>query len=247
VQTRTVDVVHVHLVPALVAPEELRGATAVVIDVIRATTTIVHALAAGAEAVVPCETVEEARRQAAEYPAGTCLLGGERGGARIEGFDLGNSPAEYTPNRCRGKTVVFTTTNGTRALLHAGQAERVLVGALVNRRAICRTLLADGSPVHLVCAGRLGQVALEDVLGAGAIVEGLSERYVPGNDAAMLARDVFRANAAQLSETLHETRSAEQLRGLGAEADIEDTALLDRFDLVPEFDAVSGRIVVGKL
>src|SRR3954447_24007137 len=123
--------VFVHLLPALVEPETLRDQTVVVVDVLRATTTIVHALAAGARAVVPCLEVEEARQRAANLPAGSAVLGGERQGLRIEGFDLGNSPTEYTPERVAGKTVVFTTTNGTRAMLHARGARRVVLGSLV--------------------------------------------------------------------------------------------------------------------
>src|SRR5262245_56341394 len=110
---------HVHLTPDLVAPERLAGGVAVVVDVLRATTTIVHALAAGCCSVRPCATVEEARALADALPAGKVLLGGERDGVPLPGFDKGNSPGEYTPEACKGTTLVLTTTNGTRALLHA--------------------------------------------------------------------------------------------------------------------------------
>ena len=123
--------VHVHLLPQLVRPEELAGTTVVVIDMLRATTTIVEALSAGAVAVIPCGEIEEAR-QCARQRSPAALLGGERGGRPIAGFDLGNSPAEYTAERVGGKTVVLTTTNGTRALLHSRQAARVLVAAFAN-------------------------------------------------------------------------------------------------------------------
>ena len=103
-----------------------------VVDVLRATTAMVHALAAGCEAIVPCAEIEEARAVAASLPAGTVLLGGERGGLPIERFDLGNSPATFTREVCRGKTIVMTTTNGTRAILASLEAERVLIAAFVN-------------------------------------------------------------------------------------------------------------------
>src|SRR5262245_8863015 len=109
--------VHVHLLPELVPPEALAGGVAVVIDVLRATTTVVHALAAGCAAVRPCAGVDEARALAGSMRAGRVLLGGERGGLPLPGFDAGNSPREYTPAVCRGTTLVLTTTNGTRALL----------------------------------------------------------------------------------------------------------------------------------
>src|SRR5437016_9884451 len=107
--------VHVHLLPSLVPPGGLTGGVAVVIDVLRATTTIVHALAAGCTVVRPCAEVEEARDLAGRMRAGRVLLGGERGGVAPPGFDLGNSPREYTAKVCKGTTLVLTTTNGTRA------------------------------------------------------------------------------------------------------------------------------------
>ena len=106
--------ISVHLTPALVPPERLRGGVAVVIDVLRATTTIIHALAAGCDAVRPRGTIPEARALAEQLPAGKGLLGGERDGVPVPGFDLGNSPGEYTPARCKGTTLVLTTTNGTQ-------------------------------------------------------------------------------------------------------------------------------------
>src|SRR4051812_24899969 len=121
-----------HFLPALVEPEDLAGSTCVVIDVLRATTTIVWALAAGAREVIPCLEVEDARRAIAEYPPGTGVCGGERSGLPIEGFELGNSPAEYTAARVAGKAVIFTTTNGARALFHCHHAQRVLIGAFAN-------------------------------------------------------------------------------------------------------------------
>src|SRR5262245_53129124 len=119
--------VQVHLLPSLVPAGRLAGGLAVVIDVLRATTTIIHALAAGCSAVIPAAEVEEARERAGRMLAGKVLLGGERDGRPLPGFDRGNSPLEYTPAACRGTTLVLTTTNGTRALLRAAEAERVLV------------------------------------------------------------------------------------------------------------------------
>src|SRR5262245_57387196 len=107
---------NVHLLPELTTPEALTGGVVVVIDVLRATTTITTALAAGARRVIPCLDVADARAAAANSPEGECVLGGERQGLRIEGFDLGNSPNEYTPASVGGKTLVFSTTNGTKAM-----------------------------------------------------------------------------------------------------------------------------------
>lgn len=234
-----------HLLPALVEPGELAGAAVVVIDVLRATTTIVHALAAGARAVMPCLEVDEAQRLAARFSPGEAVLGGERQGLRIEGFDLGNSPQEYTPQAVGGRTVVFTTTNGTRALMACRQARRVLIGAFVNCRAVAAAL-AHEPAVHLVCAGTRGQITREDVLLAGA----LAQRLTAGggascwelNDPARLALDAWRIVLPQTHEpqglagVLADTQGGRNLRAEGFAADIPVAAALDRFDLVPQLD-----------
>jgi 2-phosphosulfolactate phosphatase len=190
--------VHVHLLPSLIPPGALRGGVAVVVDVLRATTVMVHALAAGCEAILPCLEVDDARRVAASLPPGTAILGGERQGLPIDGFDLGNSPDDYTPQVCRGKTVVMTTTNGTRAILASLEAERVLIGAFANVTATitqCLDALRRSIPVHLVCAGTDGQISLEDTALAGLIVHTLEPRGFPAaNDSATLARMAWALN-----------------------------------------------------
>src|SRR5438270_2159562 len=161
--------VQVHLLPELIPPGSLAGGLAVVIDVLRATTTIVHALAAGCAAVIPCAEIDEARRQAKALVGGRVVLGGERGGLKVKGFDHGNSPREYTPAVCKAATLVMTTSNGTRALLRAAEADRVLVAAFVNYSAVCEQLGGDGPPLHVVCAGSEGEPSLEDTLLDGGL------------------------------------------------------------------------------
>jgi 2-phosphosulfolactate phosphatase len=129
---------------------------------------MVHALAAGCTAVIPCEEVDEARQLAAGLPPGEALTAGERQGLPIAGFDLGNSPRSFTADRCRGKTLVMTTTNGTRAILACLDAERVLIGAFPNFAASAQLLHADERRLHIVCAGTDGFVSYEDSLLAGA-------------------------------------------------------------------------------
>src|SRR5438105_72035 len=184
--------VHVYLLPELVPPGRLAGGLAVVIDVLRATTTIVYALAGGCTAVRPCAEVEEARALAGHMRAGRVLLGGERGGTPLPGFDLGNSPREYTAKLCHGNTLVLTTSNGTRALLRTVEAERVILAGFVNYSAVCEQLRHDQRPIHIVCAGTEGEVALEDALLAGALVDFLCEAgEMRLNDSARLAWDCF--------------------------------------------------------
>jgi 2-phosphosulfolactate phosphatase len=227
--------VRVHLVPSLAAPSALVGGIAVAIDVLRATTTIVHALAAGCTAVIPCAEIDEAKKTAAALRPGKVLLGGERGGVLIPGFDLGNSPRDYTAKVCKKATLVFTTTNGTRAIIRAAEAERVLIGAFVNYSAVCELLRMDTRPVHIVCAGCEGAPALEDTLLAGALVDFLSEdQEVHLNDAARLAWDAFENHGRVLRGALEVATHGAHLIELGYDADIRVAADVDRFFLVPE-------------
>jgi 2-phosphosulfolactate phosphatase len=256
--------IDVYLLPALVEPAEFAGKVAVVIDVLRATTTIVHALANGATQVVPCLEVTEAVEQASSLAiakdggqAGTPILrGGERGGKQIPGFDLGNSPAEYSREVVGGKTVVFTTTNGTRAMQRCRLARRVLIGAFVNFSAVCRELAGE-ERIALVCAGTDGHVTREDTLLAGAIVEDLVGSAAPHgahaprspllNDQAEIAADAWLTAVRGLTDRplgimLRDSRGGRNLIEIGQENDIEIAAQLDKFDLVPELDLVTWRI-----
>jgi 2-phosphosulfolactate phosphatase len=236
----------VYLLPDLAEPASLAGRTVVVIDVLRATTTIVHALAAGAREVVPCLEVDEARQVAARLGGGA-VLGGERRGVAIAGFDLGNSPAEYTQERVGGKTVVFTTTNGTRAMQRCKLAGRVLLGAFVNFSAVCRELAGSNS-VALVCAGTDGHVTREDTLLAGAIVDDLARsKKVRLNDQALLAADAWQTAVRLMTDRplgmmLRESRGGRNLIDTGQENDIDLAAQMDRFDVVPELDLAAWRL-----
>ena len=239
-------VVQVHLLPDLIPPGRLTGGLAIVIDVLRATTTIIHALAAGCSAVRPCATVEEAQTLVKTLRGGRVLLGGERGGIPLPGFDLGNSPREYTPKRCRDATLVMTTTNGTRALLRAAEAERVLLAGFVNYSAICEQIRLDPRPVHIVCAGNEGEPALEDTLLAGALVDFLCDTVeIQLNDAARLAWDCFEHHGRVLAGALELGQGGASLQRLGYDDDIRAAAKVDQFNLVPELRRDPLRIEVG--
>jgi 2-phosphosulfolactate phosphatase len=241
--TRTVKI---HVLPAPLDPVALAGGVAVVIDVLRASTTMVTALANGAACVIPCADVETARQVAAKETAGQALLGGERGGVRIEGFDLDNSPASYPRSRVAGKTIVFTTTNGTAALFWARGAARWLIGSLVNRRAVADALRKDGRPVHLVCAGGEGEGPLEDELGAGAIADALAEMCEIAADTALEhAIDRWKtasSSPATLQQSLSHCAGGRNLRRIGFDADIPRVAAVDSINLVPEYFPATGRI-----
>lgn len=243
---------NVHLLPGLFQPGDVAGGVVVVIDILRASSTIVTALSRGAAAVLPCLTVEEALSVRNSHPSGTVLLGGERGGVRIEGFDLGNSPREYTADKVRDRFVGFTTTNGTRALLRSLDASKIFVGSFLNLSRIVDVLRDSALPIHLVCAGTDGQITGEDVLFAGAVCQRLTGNDSAGEssfvltDSAEIALSMWReqvgvepnaANADHPTDesqrtlrALLQTRGGRNLRRLGYDADI---AFCSQIDAIP--------------
>jgi 2-phosphosulfolactate phosphatase len=211
----------------------LAGVSVVVLDVVRASTTIVAALASGARAVVPVESPEEARARARAWDDGPVLVGGERGGSPPPGFDCGNSPAEYTPDRVAGRTVIFTTTNGTRALLAVAGARRVSVGGFVNAAAVARWAAAEPGDVLLVCAGERGRFCLEDAVCAGLLVGRLEPAGGTLTDSARAARALWERYAGDLPGMLADAAWAQALAAQGRGADLPLCVMLDVHDVVP--------------
>ena len=189
---------------------DLSGATCVVFDVLRATTTLVSALAAGAESVTPAASISEALALKAARPE--VLLAGERDGVRITAavsggvdFDLGNSPREFTPGVVRGRQIVATTTNGTRALRACAAARHVLPCCLRNVGAVALWMLAHPTPEWLVvCSGTYEDAAYEDVLGAGALVDVLAgaNPHLQLLDSARIARLIHRDASPGLAQAM---------------------------------------------
>ncbi|MEM8864263.1 MAG: 2-phosphosulfolactate phosphatase [Planctomycetota bacterium] len=245
----------VHYLPQFVSESDLGGGTVVVIDLLRASTTICHALAAGASQVRAFLDIAGVLKAAEGEDRESLILGGERGGELIEGFDLGNSPAEYTAAEVFGKQVFFTTTNGTAALTHARIANRVVVGAAVNLASVVDAVAGD-EHVHLLCAGTNGHVTREDQLAAGALATGLmaiAEDRPATNDQANAvlgewqellntARVLGRLPTDQLAIELRTTPGGKNLIALGMDNDLPLCAAIDTLDLVPEYDPRSGII-----
>jgi 2-phosphosulfolactate phosphatase len=204
---------------------------AVVFDVLRATTTLVHALAAGAEAVVVAPSLDEAMRQRDKDPG--VLLAGEEGMLPPMGFDLGNSPTQYTREAVMGRRIVMATTNGTKALLAVGRADRVYVGALVNAREVA-TRLRGARRVLLLPSGTQGNPCLEDLLGAGAVLDRLAEGSSLDLDpVAYLALDAYRTASDELTQTLLRTPNGRRLVDKGFGDDVRLAAQTDRFAIAP--------------
>ncbi len=232
--------------PLAVAPlPALAGggqAVAVAIDVLRASSTAVVALGRGARRVVVTASLARARRLRRRLP--DHLLAGERGGLPPPGFDLGNSPLEFLRAPLSGRDLVLTTSNGTRLLERLATMPAVLVGCLLNRRAVAAAALERarslGLPLVLVCAGERGgkEVALEDVIGAGAIAAAALEMApdLPLDDWTRLALLAFRAARHDLPGALAAARHGRALVALGLGEDVAYCARLDEWDTVPALE-----------
>jgi 2-phosphosulfolactate phosphatase len=229
------------------ARADLSGATAVVVDVIRATTTLTAALEAGAAAIFPVASSEEAIKLLQSLGREDTLLAGERKGLPIEGYHLGNSPSEFTRDRVEGKRIIMNTTNGTRALLAAEAADRVLAAAFTNLAAASRRA-ATSRRVVVVCAGRDGRFALEDAVCAGGVVGHLRE-FVGGEvtleDGARAALELALSHTPDRG-FLAGTAAGRALADVGLAGDVLLCARTDVTDLVPEMrDRVMRRGPVG--
>jgi 2-phosphosulfolactate phosphatase len=237
--------VHVALTPADFPGLALEGRAALVVDVLRATTTVVAACAAGCARIVPVADRDAALAAAARYPLGDALLAGERGGMMIAGFHLGNSPLEFVSERVAGRTVILTTTNGTEAMLHACRAAVAATAALVNAAAAARWALEQGRDVTILCAGERRAFSLEDTVCAGIVVERmLSEGgAVELTDAALAALRLGEHYAGRLDRLALESEWGRNLGRQGRAADLEACLRLATSPLVPVFEA--GMIVPG--
>lgn len=212
-----------------------RGDVVIVIDVLRCTSSIITALHNGARCVLPVRTVNEARRIYRENPG--YVLAGERGGLKPRGFTLGNSPRAFTTDRVEGKTIVMTTTSGTRALANVRESRWVLIGALLNVTAVAeaafRLSAKEGCGISLVLAGTRGRFSLEDFLGAGAIIDALPVAPGDCSDAAAAASLAFTSARDSLTATLQEGVHGKTLQRLGLGDDVVFCSHLNHYPVVP--------------
>ena len=237
--------IHVALTRAELARVALDGRAAIVIDVLRATTTVVAACGAGCLGIIPVADPEAARAVGAGFPRDAVVLGGERGGEPIAGFDLGNSPLEYTAERVSGRTIILTTTNGTSAMKRAGVAAAAATAAFSNVEAAADWAVAQGRDVTVLCAGDGGALSLEDAVCAGLLVQRMAAR-APGvelSDAAVVALRLAEHYRERLDEVRRDSRWARRLASRGRGADIDACLRLDTTAMVPVFEA--GIIVPG--
>jgi 2-phosphosulfolactate phosphatase len=234
------------LLPRDAQAGSIEGRSVVVFDVLRATTTMTAALAAGVGEIRIFGDTEAARRAAGDAGDPRPLLCGEAQCLPPAGFDLGNSPGALNAGEHGGRILYMSTTNGTRAIIAARGARVLLVAALVNAAAAARALAEAGHDVTLLCSGTNGALALEDVIGAGAVVDalaGLTDLELT-SDAARLALRVFRGNRTDLRGVLGEAAGGRNVAAAGLAPDIDFAARLDVFDVVGH--VTDGPLRVGR-
>ena len=223
----TLDVI---LTPNLLHLYPLNGKVVVVIDVLRATTTMTVALDQGAEKVIPVESIEECLSYK-DKPGH--ILAGERGGQKVEGFTYGNSPFEYMDGVVKGKTLVLTTTNGTRAIRMSRAAKEILIGGFLNFSALTRWLLNESEDTILLCSGWRDKFNLEDTVFAGAIVHHLKEHFLVDSDAAFAAEKLYLNSRKNMLHFMKQSSHYKRLAKFGVVNDIKYCLRPDLTQVVP--------------
>ncbi|MBR8826310.1 MAG: 2-phosphosulfolactate phosphatase family protein [Gomphosphaeria aponina SAG 52.96 = DSM 107014] len=208
---------------------------AVVIDVLRATTTIATALNAGAEAVQAFSNIDKLMEVSESWPADLRLRAGERGGAKVPSCDLGNSPLDCTPELMQGRRLFLSTTNGTRALQRVENAQVVITAALINRQSAVNYLIKQQpETVWLLGSGWEGGYSLEDTVCAGAIALALVDAgYTVANDEVIAAIALFAQWQNNLLELFHQSSHGQRLLRLNCHADLKYCAALDTLSILP--------------
>ncbi len=224
-----------------VADKDIRDKTVVLIDVLRMSSSIVMALENSAIKVIPIQEVEEAVNFSRTLDRNGFVLAGERDSMPLPLFTLGNSPATFTRDIVRNKTVVITTSNGTSALHRVRLAKRVLIGCTLNRTAVAEKALELGDSIALVCAGNNGVFAAEDVYASGSIIDAMfkssasADIEIELDDLGFVAHELYKASAGNLLEPLSQTKHYKELVEAGFEDDIGFCLQEDTVSAVPDF------------
>lgn len=222
---------------AKVTDSQLASSTSIVVDLLRASTTIIYAINNGASQVIPAADPGEAVALSGRLGTSDCVLCGERGGLKLPGFELGNSPLEYTSKIVSGKTVILSTTNGTAAIHSVRSSATLFIGALVNCTAVAKAAIEKGNDVVIQCAGTDSQFSADDVVAAGAIVDTIQKNLSAApvlNDLAICSRMLYEdylAGRLDVAKTFHYGRLVE----LGFGQDIELCLQRDTIEVVPVY------------
>lgn len=224
--------IDVCLTPALLPLYEIENSIVVVIDIFRATSSICYGIENGATAIIPVSQIEEC----VAYQGQDCLIAAERNGEVVEGFDFGNSPFAYVPEKVAGKTIVLTTTNGTHAIQLSRKAKQIVIGSFLNLTSLSNWLQGQNENILLVCAGWKNKFNLEDSVFAGAVVDKLSGGDYLLDDSAVAAADLYTLAKDDLAGYLKKSSHSDRLKKLGIEEDIAFCLNIDITSAIPVLD-----------
>jgi len=239
--------VQLFLTAVPLARTQLKNKTAVVIDVLRSSTSICAALMNGAKGVIPTAGAGEAGDMWSKIGSDMAVLAGERDGVKIENFTLGNSPTEFTAENIGGKFVIMTTTNGTSIFAKTHGAEPILSGALVNIDAVSRRVAEAGQDVIIVCSGLQGGFSIEDTICGGMLIDRLSTTHrvqVKLNDAASLALLLYRTNSTAIRRVIQQGEHGRFLSSIGFAGDVEIASEVNSMPVAPSLH--DGRLVLNE-
>ncbi len=218
----------------------------IVIDILRATTTIVTALNNGAKEIIPVNSIEFAMKVSGNSFGGHTLLGGERNSVKIDGFALGNSPLEYTKEIVEGKSIVLFTTNGSGAIVKAKFSKELLIASFLNAGRIAEYINKVGKDVEILCAGNNGRFSFEDSLCAGKIISEIEEQNdnLELNDGSKMCAILFKKNRKKIKKTMKESDHGKKLIEKGFKDDITFASKENIIDVIPVYD--KGVVVLKK-
>jgi 2-phosphosulfolactate phosphatase len=230
--------IDIQLIPSAPNPHLLFDRGVIVIDVLRATSVILHAMSEGASEVLPLASIEEALQMAKAFPRGSVLLGGERESGNIPGFDLGNSPRDYVAEKVKEKKLILTTTNGTKAFHLVSSGKEILVGSFFNIGAVAQRCLESGKDLLIFASGDEGNFSLEDTICGGMLIDLITEKRkksISLTDASRCAQILYQKFKNNLLEAFHLSRHGRELMNRGFEDDLAYCAQIDINSLVPIF------------
>lgn len=215
--------------------EELRNKSVVIIDVLRASSTIVTALDNGARAIIPVADMGEASKIAQNVDSENYLLCGEKDGVQIDGYDLGNSPREYVRDIVQGKRLIFNTTNGTKAIKKSVGAFNTYIASFLNVTAVVNILKNEQKDIILVCAGWKGRLAFEDTLLAGKIIHMLNNGNLTDDstDGVRVAHGLFEMYGDDIPAIMRKSNHAARLKDIIGTEDVDYCSQIDITDIVP--------------
>ena len=235
--------IDVAFLPKDITTENLSDTVCIVLDIFRATTSIVTAMSHGCKTIFPVVSLEKAQETALKL--GNVLMAGERKSIKIHGFDFGNSPFDFTEQKVKNQQIVMTTTNGTVAINSTAGAFRTLIGSFNNAAAVCRQARQSEKDILIVCAGTNRTFSLEDSLCAGLLVENLAkDRQAALNDSALGARVMYQAAKDNLLEVAIASSNGQRLVELSKEAEVEYCLRRNTINVIPEYK--ENHIVLAK-